>query len=408
MNQFDQFGEDDSGTVFRDTIMLALAGFVSVVVLLLPHINPKAKETDAGDKAPGNVIIEAQWTDGIDADVDLWVRAPGDRPVGYSNKAGNFFNLLRDDLGKPLDVTNLNYEVAYTRGLPAGDYVINLHLYRALAQTLPIDVQVVASLRATAQSESVPLVSDPCAAVQGRPGIDRHPLQAGRQGPAGARQRQQHLQAAAVGGVLIMDVVTPVFVVGVILISLLASVAIWAPRRIWVRCWAVALSAVVFVSGYAALTDMLSRPKPMSLAWAEGQVQAADVLGSTFIEGEAIYVWLRLPGLSRTALLQAALGPEAGAGTAGRDERGRPIGHGRGDAPALRSKPGRRRTAVLRHPPAADAREERLVGPGSGDLRAAGRRFERPVTGPRKITRAALEAGRRSARRPSALQSSRS
>ncbi len=159
MNQFDQFGEDDSGTVFRDTIMLALAGFVSVVVLLLPHINPKAKETDAGDKSPGNVIIEAQWTDGIDADVDLWVRAPGDRPVGYSNKAGSFFNLLRDDLGKPLDVTNLNYEVAYTRGTPAGDYVINLHLYRALADYLPIDVQVVASVRATAQGETVPLVS---------------------------------------------------------------------------------------------------------------------------------------------------------------------------------------------------------------------------------------------------------
>ena len=93
-----------------------------------------------------------------------------------------------------------------------------------------------------------------------------------------------------------MDALTPVFVVGVILVSLLASVAIWAPRRIWVRCWAVVLSAVAFVGGYAALTDMLSRPKPMSLAWAESQVQAADVLGSTFIEGEAIYVWLRLPG----------------------------------------------------------------------------------------------------------------
>ncbi len=93
-----------------------------------------------------------------------------------------------------------------------------------------------------------------------------------------------------------MDAVTPAFIVGVILISLLASVAIWAPRRMWVRCWAVALSAVAFVCGYAALTDMLSRPKPMSLAWAESQVEAADVVGSTFIEGEAIYVWLRLPG----------------------------------------------------------------------------------------------------------------
>ena len=47
MNGLDQFGEEDTGTVFRDTIMLALAGFVSVVVLLLPHINPKAKEAEA-------------------------------------------------------------------------------------------------------------------------------------------------------------------------------------------------------------------------------------------------------------------------------------------------------------------------------------------------------------------------
>jgi len=159
MNGLDQFGEEDTGTVFRDTIMLALAGFVSVVVLLLPHINPKANEAVAGDKAPGNVIVEVQWADGLDADVDLWVRAPGDRPVGYSNKAGEIFNLLRDDLGKPLDVTNLNYEVAYSRGTPAGDYVVNLHLYRALATTLPVNVQVVTSLRATAQGDSQPLVT---------------------------------------------------------------------------------------------------------------------------------------------------------------------------------------------------------------------------------------------------------
>ena len=93
-----------------------------------------------------------------------------------------------------------------------------------------------------------------------------------------------------------METLTPVFIIGVILICLLASLAVWAPRRTWVRCWAVGLSGIVFVSGYVALADMLSRPKPMSLAWAEESVASADVLGSTFIEGEAIYVWLRLPG----------------------------------------------------------------------------------------------------------------
>lgn len=93
-----------------------------------------------------------------------------------------------------------------------------------------------------------------------------------------------------------MEAVTPAFIIGVILICLLSSLAVWAPRRAWVRCWAVGLSGIIFVSGYMTLTDMLSRPKPMSLAWAEASVASADVLGSTFVEGEAIYVWLRLPG----------------------------------------------------------------------------------------------------------------
>ena len=42
------------------------------------------------------------------AHFDLWVQAPGDVPVGYSNKSGGVFNLLRDDLGKAKDMTDGN------------------------------------------------------------------------------------------------------------------------------------------------------------------------------------------------------------------------------------------------------------------------------------------------------------
>lgn len=124
----DEF-EDDSGTVFRDVITLALAGFVVMVVLVLPHINPKAEPTKAVADPPGSAIIEVRWPDEIDADLDLWVRAPGETPVGYSNKGGRTFNLLRDDRGHYDDPTLLNYEVSYSRGLPAGEYVVNLHYY---------------------------------------------------------------------------------------------------------------------------------------------------------------------------------------------------------------------------------------------------------------------------------------
>ncbi len=122
--------EDSESTVFRDVLMLALAGFMAIVVLLLPHLNPPGEEATASAIPPGNVLIEARWPDNLRTDVDLWVEAPGDVPVGYSNKGGAVFNLLRDDLGMRADATPLNYEVSYSRGIVAGEYTVNLHLYR--------------------------------------------------------------------------------------------------------------------------------------------------------------------------------------------------------------------------------------------------------------------------------------
>lgn len=148
----DDYG-DDSGTVFRDVITLALGGFVATVFLLLPHVNPQAhKNQAAAVEPPGNAIVEVRWPDEIDADVDLWVRAPGESPVGYSNRGGRTFNLLRDDRGHYDDPTNLNYEVSYSRGLPAGEYVVNLHYYGLAtgvgAEAVEVPATVVVSARA--------------------------------------------------------------------------------------------------------------------------------------------------------------------------------------------------------------------------------------------------------------------
>jgi len=76
----DGFEDDTTGTTFRDVILLALIGFVAMVVMLLPHIH-KAK-TDAEDyKPPGNVIVEMHWPNDMPYDVDLWVKAPEHEPV---------------------------------------------------------------------------------------------------------------------------------------------------------------------------------------------------------------------------------------------------------------------------------------------------------------------------------------
>jgi hypothetical protein len=151
MGGLEPFEEDETGTVFRDVILLALAGFVAIVVMILPHLNPPdAKTADAMDP-PGNVIVEARWPDAWDTDVDLWVQAPGDVPVGYSNKGGAIFNLLRDDLGRRGDATEMNYEVSYSRGIPPGEFAVNVHLYRNPERKLPVPVTVVVSVKKKAQ-----------------------------------------------------------------------------------------------------------------------------------------------------------------------------------------------------------------------------------------------------------------
>lgn len=150
MRELDIFDEDSATTVFRDVIMLALAGFVTLVMLLLPHIHPEAVAQDT-DTAPGNMIVELRWPDEINADLDLWVEAPGDRAVGYLHKGGEVFDLLRDDLGATSDLTGLNYEFAYSRGAPQGDYTINVHLYRKRGTETAIPATVAVSLKSPGQ-----------------------------------------------------------------------------------------------------------------------------------------------------------------------------------------------------------------------------------------------------------------
>jgi hypothetical protein len=159
MSGLDPFEDDAGGTVFRDVVMLALVGFVALVVMLLPHLNPPGAKTADDATPPGNVIVEVRWPDEIDADVDLWVQAPGDVPVGYSNKGGAVFNLLRDDLGSRIDVTGLNYETSYSRGIQSGEYTVNLHLYRNPSNVYPIPATVVTSVKRSADQTTRQLLA---------------------------------------------------------------------------------------------------------------------------------------------------------------------------------------------------------------------------------------------------------
>ncbi len=146
MQELDYLDEDTWGTVFRDVILLALIGFVAMVIMLLPHITPKQEESE-DQKAPGNVVVEMHWPNDMPYDVDLWVQAPREVPVGFWNMGGFTFNLLRDDLGGEGDATNENYEISYSRGIPQGEYIVNVHMYGPLPLGITVPVNVVVSVK---------------------------------------------------------------------------------------------------------------------------------------------------------------------------------------------------------------------------------------------------------------------
>ena len=146
MDGIDDFDDDTAGTIFRDVILLALIGFVAMVIMLLPHLSRAKKEAE-GHKAPGNVIFEMHWPSNLPVDVDLWVKAPGGGPVGFWNQGNRVLNLLRDDLGMEGDATDENFEVTYSRGIPAGEYVVNVHMYGPLPDNAAVPVTVVVSVR---------------------------------------------------------------------------------------------------------------------------------------------------------------------------------------------------------------------------------------------------------------------
>ena len=143
--EFSSIQDEQSDTVFRDVTLLALSGFVAIVLLLLPWLNLETRNEIVKEPV-GSVIFELFWPDDIDADVDLWVKGPNDSAVGYSKPSGLVFNLLRDDRGLKGDHTPINYEISFTRGILAGEYQANVHLFKHDDKRSKIQATVTASL----------------------------------------------------------------------------------------------------------------------------------------------------------------------------------------------------------------------------------------------------------------------
>ncbi|PDT79981.1 hypothetical protein CO676_30260 [Sinorhizobium sp. BJ1] len=136
-----------------------LLGVAAVIMFVLPSINPPAAAKDPID-IPGNLVATIVWPEGP-TDVDLWVAGPSDRAVGYSNKSGRIWSLLRDDLGTANDSTPINMESAFTRGLPDGEYVVNVRCFGCAGRVpVPVNVEIRLADGAVVWRGFVDLVAD--------------------------------------------------------------------------------------------------------------------------------------------------------------------------------------------------------------------------------------------------------
>ncbi len=87
------------------------------------------------------------------------------------------------------------------------------------------------------------------------------------------------------------------FAAAAALAGLLASIALWAPRQLWIKLSALTATALFLPASYVSLADLLSRPKPIHFEWSEARVSKADVLSARLEEDEAIYLWLAIDGV---------------------------------------------------------------------------------------------------------------
>lgn len=147
-NRFSRGAQHEVNLVsFRDLQTAVIGMLIGMLVILMLFLNPAAKSKSEEERQRGNFRIEIIWPNSMDVDIDLWCKAPGDVPVGYSNKGGLVFDLVRDDLGHYQDLTGINYEMMFSKGNPSGEYICNVHWFGNAAKVSRVPVEMIITYR---------------------------------------------------------------------------------------------------------------------------------------------------------------------------------------------------------------------------------------------------------------------
>jgi hypothetical protein len=94
-----------------------------------------------------------------------------------------------------------------------------------------------------------------------------------------------------------MTELTYLFAAVAVLAGALASITVWAPRRLAIKLLALGGVTLFLPTVYAGFAQLLALPKPVALEWWQANAEEATVLAASMREDEAIYLWLQLKGV---------------------------------------------------------------------------------------------------------------
>lgn len=126
--------------VFIDLLWNVLFIFLILFVLAYLLINPTKKEQKNAIETQGIFLITVNWDDNLKDDVDTYMLDPVGRLVYFKRLEDGLMHLERDDRGQLGDLIDDKYgqqvlvykneERVVIRGIIAGEYIVNVHMYR--------------------------------------------------------------------------------------------------------------------------------------------------------------------------------------------------------------------------------------------------------------------------------------
>lgn len=142
---------DGSMISFLDVVLNSCLCFMFLLAIALATMSLKQANGEV-EKPKAEFLVTVEWDPNRDADVDTWLQTPNGEILFFRKKSNEYAHIDHDDTGNATDVIRMpdgtlkvnpfNQEIATFRQACAGEWVVNVHLYRRDADERPILVHV--------------------------------------------------------------------------------------------------------------------------------------------------------------------------------------------------------------------------------------------------------------------------